>query len=331
MKQIAIFTDSWYPLVNGVVTTLQHIADELREQGYDVLVFHPGLCSKTFKCPSYPEIMLAWRPHVHIKQFFKDYQPQAVHIATEGPVGYAARKWCIDNGKPFTTSYHTKFPEYVRARYPIPLSFTYRYLRIFHSEATATLVTTDSIKKELEERKFKNLITWGRGVDTKKFAFKPGEDNHSLIYVGRVSIEKNIEEFLKLGINGYKKVVVGDGPDLPELKKKYPHVDFQGYKKGDDLVKAYQDASIFVFPSKTDTFGLVMLEANACGLPVAAYPVPGPIDVVQNGVNGYLNDDLGSAVLQAINRVKPESCRAFAEKHSWNSCAKIFLDTLTFF
>ena len=327
--KIAIVTDAWRPQTNGVVKTLSTTADGLRALGHDVTVIEPNQF-KTFPCPTYPEIRLAWLPYGRLSQLLEDFGPDAIHIATEGTLGGAARKWCLRRGFPFTTSYHTQFPEYVRARVPIPLAVSYAHLRRFHSAAARTMVATPAMQRLLESRGFRNIVRWTRGVDVS--LFKPREKNYLdlprpiAMYVGRVAVEKNIEAFLQLDLPG-TKVVVGDGPARAELETKYPTAKFVGYRFGEELAAHVAAADVFVFPSRTDTFGLVLLEAMACGVPVAAYPVTGPIDVVTRGVTGELNDDLRAAALAALE-LDPNQCRAYALTNTWENATRQFLSHL---
>jgi len=327
--RIVIVTDAWSPQVNGVVTTLKTTVATLKNMGRMVLVVEPGLF-KTFPCPSYPEIRLAWFPYAKMNKLLSEFRLDAIHIATEGPLGHSARKWCLENGVPFTTAYHTQFPEYFSARLPIPAAWSYAYLRRFHSTASRTMVATQSMQNQLEAKGFSNIVRWSRGVDTK--LFRPvGKDFLVLpkpiwLYVGRVAVEKNIESFLSLNLPG-TKVVVGDGPALAALTAKYPLVKFAGYQFGEALVEYVASADVFVFPSKTDTFGLVLLEAMACGVPVAAYPVTGPIDVVEQGISGMLHDDLEQAAKLAL-KLNPDYCRKYALKYSWENATIQFLSNL---
>jgi glycosyltransferase involved in cell wall biosynthesis len=327
--KIAIVTDAWRPQTNGVVQTLSTTADALRAGGHDVVVIEPGLF-RTFPCPTYPEIRLAWFPSRRLAAMLAGFDPDAVHIATEGTLGLAARRWCMRESFPFTTSYHTQFPEYVRARAPIPLALSYAHLRRFHSAAQRTMVATAAMQRQLEARGFRNLVRWTRGVDVS--LFKPGDKavlsfpRPIALYVGRVAVEKNIEAFLRLDLPG-TKVVIGDGPARPELEAKYPATKFVGYRYGAELAAHIAAADVFVFPSRTDTFGLVMLEAMACGVPVAAYPVTGPIDVVQPGTTGVLHTDLREAALAALE-IDPAKCRAYALEHTWEAATRQFLSNL---
>ncbi len=327
--KIAIVTDAWSPQVNGVVTTLSRTRDTLTGFGHDVEVVHPG-DFRTFPCPTYPEIRLAWRPTCGIRRRLEAFAPERIHIATEGPLGLAARNFCRRTKRRFTTSYHTQFPQYVRARLPVPLGASYAFLRWFHGGAARTMVATASQREHLANRGFENLAPWTRGVDTE--LFRPGEP-HTLpdprpiwIYVGRVAVEKSIEDFLRLDLPG-TKYVVGDGPERVALARDYPAVRFTGYRFGRELAEILGAADVFVFPSRTDTFGVVMLEAMACGLPVAAYPVTGPADVVEHGVTGILDTDLRRAALAALE-LDGDRCRQAALACSWEEATRQFFGNL---
>ncbi|MCP9439316.1 MAG: glycosyltransferase family 1 protein [Nitrospira sp.] len=327
--RIAIATDAWLPQVNGVVRTLGHTVDHLRASGHEVRLITPA-DFRTYPCPTYPSIRLALFPKPGVKRTLKEFRPHAIHIATEGPIGHAARALCRNLSLPFTTSYHTQFPEYIRARCPVPVRWSYAYLRRFHSRAVRTMIATESMRSLLRERGFKNLEIWARGVDSE--LFQPGpksllsDPRPISMYMGRVAVEKNIEAFLQLDLPG-SKYVVGDGPDLELLRRRYPDVRFTGPKSGQELAAYLAAADVFVFPSLTDTFGLVLLEAMACGVPVAAYPVPGPIDVVQPGKTGMLDNDLRRAVLGALT-LDPADCVAYARRQSWRHCTERFLSLL---
>lgn len=329
--KIVIVTDAWKPQVNGVVTTLEKTGDTLRSQGHEVNFITPNLF-RTIPMPTYPEIRLAIAARKKVWNLLAQYNPDAVHIATEGPLGYAARRYCRKHGLEFTTSYHTQFPEYIRLRAPIPLKVSYAVLRWFHGGATRTLVATQSQRNTLIAHGFNNLVDWSRGVDTD--LFYPRDKNFLnnsrpiSMYMGRVAIEKNIEAFLSLDIPG-SKYVVGDGPDINQLKRKHPEVTFTGVKLGDELASHLAAADIFVFPSRTDTFGLVMLEAMACGVPVAAYPVTGPVDVIKQGETGIMHDDLGVAVREAL-KLDGETARQFALSRSWQASTQQFFSNLAF-
>lgn len=332
--KIAIVTDAWRPQTNGVVTTLSRTAQCLREFGHDVVLMTPeGL--PTIPCPTYPEIRLALFQSGRVSRWLDEERPDALHIATEGPLGLAARRAAIRRGLAFTTSYHTQFPQYLSARYPLPESVTYRWLRWFHSAATRTMVGTEHVRRELTGAGFQNLVLWSRGVDTE--LFRPRADARAaagladvprpiLLFVGRVAVEKSVEDLLALDVAG-TKVIVGDGPALAELRARYPSAIFTGYRYGEALATTVAAADVFVFPSRTDTFGLVMLEAMACGVPVAAYPVTGPIDVVRSGEVGVLHEDLGRAVEGAL-AISRERAREYALGFRWENATTQFLNNL---
>jgi len=326
--RIAIVTDAWAPQTNGVVTTLTATVRCLREMGHEVTLITPeGL--PTVPCPTYPEIRLALFQGRRVQRILEETAPEALHIATEGPLGWAARRAARRLGLRFTTSYHTQFPDYISARLPIPKSVVYAYLHCFHSAASCTMVGTWDVRKDLRRRGFRRLAQWTRGVDTDLFQPRPrtvSPGRPVLIYVGRVAVEKNVEAFCRLKTDA-RKLVVGGGPQLAELQQRYPSVEFLGYRYGAELAAVLADADCFVFPSRTDTFGLVMLEAMACGLPVAAYPVTGPIDVVRDGQTGCLREDLEAAVEGAL-RLDRADCRAQALEYRWEDATRQFLSNL---
>jgi glycosyltransferase involved in cell wall biosynthesis len=329
--RIAIVTDAWLPQTNGVVRTLSLTAEELRRTGHEVELITPREF-RTLPCPTYPEIRLSLFASRAVRRRLDAMQPDVVHIATEGPLGLAARTWCRRRGRAFTTSYHTRFPEYVRARFPIPLAVSYSFLRWFHGPASHTLVATPSMRSALEARGMRNLVIWSRGVDTQLFRPRP-DDRDFLglarplwLYFGRVAIEKGIEDFLGLDLPG-SKVVVGDGPAAEELRRRYPQATFTGYRFGDELARHVAAADVFVFPSRTDTFGLVLLEAMACGVPVAAYPVTGPLDVVIDGATGVLDENLRAAALRAL-QLDREACRDHALRYTWEAATRQFVAAL---
>lgn len=324
--KFVIVTDAWHPQINGVVRTIEATHKELIAMGYEVELVTPQGFT-TIACPTYPEIRLSLWSGRAVAKKLDQCQADALHIATEGPLGIAARRWAMREGKPFTTAYHTRFPEYVRTRFGIPIALSYRFLRWFHNPAQYMLVPTQEIHNVLERRGFGNLKLWSRGVDTNLFypRYPKFENTHHVIYVfvGRVSIEKNIPAFLNLPLKG-EKWVVGAGPQLAQLKKDYPDVVFMGALSADALARVYSIADVCVFPSRTDTFGLVMLEAMACGTPVAAYPVSGPIDVVGNSAAGVLDDDLQSACERAL-KCSTQAAVAHAQAFSWRSCTVAFV------
>jgi glycosyltransferase involved in cell wall biosynthesis len=327
--RLLLVTDAWAPQVNGVVRTLQTTCEHLRRLGHGVQVVEPGQF-RTVPCPTYPDIRLALWPRAQVSAVIARFQPEAVHIATEGPLGQAARRECLARGLPFTTSFHTQFPEYLRLRAPIPTAWTYAWLRRFHGSAVRTFVPTPTQRDKLVARGFKNLRLWSRGVDTS--IFHPAEPCRMnlpgpvAVYMGRVAVEKNIEAFLDLDLPG-SKLVIGDGPDLARLKQRFPNCIFTGALFGRELARHLAGGDVFVFPSRTDTFGLVLLEAMACGLPVAAYPVQGPIDVVQHGVSGFLAEDLREAVFAALQLPRAQAV-AHAAGYSWESAVQTFYRNL---
>ncbi len=327
--KIVIVSDAWYPQINGVVRTLDSLAAELGRIGHDVVFITPDRF-KTIPCPSYPEIRLAWRPGAKVARLIEEHRPCAIHVATEGPLGWAARRYCLAKALPFTTAYHTRFPEYVHARWRVPLSLTYRVLRHFHRPASSIMVATETIERELVRRGFSHIRRWSRGVDTQLFhprAKRPLEFRKPVfLYVGRIAVEKNIEAFLSLDLPG-TKIAVGDGPDLDEIRHRFPEAVFPGVKSGEELARYYASADVFVFPSRTDTFGLVLIEALASGVPVAAFPVPGPLDVIGNSGAGCLNDDLWIAAMTALS-VDRNLCRDHARQFSWETSARQFLGNL---
>lgn len=327
--RIAIVSDAGAPQVNGVVNTLRATQDMLHKAGHGVLMVTPA-GMRSFACPTYPEIRLAYRPYTAVAQALRNFAPHCIHIATEGPLGLAARRYCIQRGLSFTSAYHTRFPEYLAARKILPKALTYRLLRWFHGPSKAVMVPTAGIKQALEAHGFDNAALWGRGVDT--VHFRPEEPEHACVgrplflYVGRLSVEKNIDAFLQLDLPG-AKWVIGDGPLREELERRYPDVRFLGAKAHSELTAYYNCADVFVFPSKTDTFGLVLAEAMACGVPVAAYPVEGPVDVVLNGQSGILSDDLRQACLDAL-KLDRKRVREHALTYSWESATLQFLQHL---
>lgn len=326
--KIAIVTDAWHPQVNGVVTTLKKTGETLSAMGHEVYFVTPQ-SFRTIPCPTYREIRLSLWPGRRVRRLLDAFGPDAVHIATEGPLGLAARRYCRRRKLAFTTSYHTQFPQYVRLRIPIPVGWCYTYLRWFHSAAARTLVPTEHQREALGRRGFANLVIWSRGVDTDLFRPRdtraPGP-RPVLMYMGRVAVEKNLEAFLSLDLPGSKHVI-GDGPDTARLLAKYPAARFTGFRFGEELARILAAADVFVFPSRTDTFGLVLIEAMACGVPVAAYPVTGPVDVVVDGVTGALEEDLARAVHRAL-AVDRAVCRRHAMRYSWRRCTAQFVSFL---
>jgi glycosyltransferase involved in cell wall biosynthesis len=328
--RIALISDAWRPQMNGVVRTLTKTAAELEALGHDVHPITPEPFP-TIACPTYPEIRLALVSGRRIAREMEAISPDAIHISTEGPLGITARRYCLRRGLAFTTAFHTRFPEYVWARFGVPLRFTYAFLRRFHGAGHALMVATPAVERELARRGFRNLRRWTRGVDADLFNPDRRGDWFNLprpifLTVGRLAVEKNIAGFLDLDLPG-SKVVVGDGPQLAELQRRYPAVHFVGKREGEELARCYAAADVFVFPSRTDTFGLVLLEALAAGLPVAAYPVAGPIDVIGDAPVGRLDDDLRRAALACLELPR-KACRDHALKFSWRASAEQFLHNL---
>jgi len=329
--RILIVTDAWKPQVNGVVRTLTTVVGELRDMGHVVEVIGPDRF-RTFPCPTYPDISLSVLPRRRLVRMIEAFQPDALHIATEGPLGIAARRWAKRTGFRFTTAFHTRFAEYVKARTGIPVRPIYAWMRRFHGAGQGTMVATQSLRDELSGRGFSNIRAWSRGVDLDLFRTEPREawdlPRPIFIYVGRVAVDKTIGAFLALDLPG-SKVVVGGGPQLASLQRAYPNVTFTGPRFGAELAQAYAGADVFVFPSLTDTFGLVILEALSCGTPVAAFPVTGPKDVLAgaDGKIGAVNTDLRRAALDALDADR-DACRRHAEGYSWRACAETFLSHL---
>jgi glycosyltransferase involved in cell wall biosynthesis len=333
--KILIVTDAWAPQVNGVVRTLEMTRRELTALGHDVRFSTPEHHT-TMPLPTYPEIRLALFPRGTLLRDIESFAPDAIHIATEGTMGWFARAICVARGLPFSTSFHTRYPDYVHARFPfIPERAVFGALRSFHAPARATMVSTSSLKRELSGHGFGNLCLWSRGVDLERFRPMAGDGFAALgldpprpifLYVGRVAVEKNVEAFLSLALPG-SKVVIGDGPQRAELAARFRSALFLGRQTGDALARLYAASDVFVFPSRTDTYGLVLLEALASGLPIAAYPVAGPIDVVGGAPVAALDEDLGQACRKAL-RIDRQAPRAFAQNCSWRASAEQFLQNL---
>lgn len=323
--RVLVATDAWRPQVNGVVRTYERLEKEVVAQGAELAFLSPS-DFRSVPCPTYPQIRLAIPDQRRADSLIDRLRPDAIHIATEGPVGWMARRYCIARARPFTTSFHTRFAEYVSSRWAVPESWSYAFLRRFHSRSAGVMVATESLRLDLHGRGFKRLLPWTRGVDTDLFRPRPVRcfgDGPIFLYVGRVAVEKNIEAFLRLDLPG-RKVVVGDGPHLDTLRRRFAEVIFTGECQGEELASYYASADVFVFPSRTDTFGMVIIEAMASGLPVAAYPVTGPRDLVVDGVSGVLSEDLGMASMRAL-ALDPQRARARALEFSWQRAASLFL------
>lgn len=327
--RIAIISDAWHPQINGVVTTLTRTCDVLETMGHRVELFAPDRF-RTWPCPGYPDVGLAFLCGPRLRPLLRAFRPDAIHLATEGPVGYAARRFCRHRGFAYTSSFHSYFPEYFKLRVGLPTAVSYGYLRWFHRRSRRVMVATESLVNDLAKKGFERLAIWSRGVDTGRFRPR-GKDfledaRPIFMYAGRVAVEKNIEAFLSLDLPG-TRYVVGDGPQRPELEAKYPGVRFAGYRKGEEFARYLTAADVLVFPSRTDTFGLVMLEALASGVPVAAFPVQGPRDILRDSRAGVLCEDLGQAALRALE-LRPEDCRNQAERYSWQAATRQFLANL---
>jgi len=326
MTRILVATDAWHPQINGVVRTLTMMAEAARSFGVGVGFLTPQ-SFRTFAMPSYPDLRLALPGPAKIAQLIEAANADSIHIATEGPIGLMVRRYCRVHGLPFTTSFHTRFPEYVSARSRIPEAWVWHALRRFHRPSQAVMAATPALAAELRQRGFRNVVLWSRGVDTA--LFHPRDVDLCLpapvfLSVGRVAVEKNLEAFLELDLPG-TKVVVGDGPARLALERNYPQAVFLGARHGEQLGEIYSAADVFVFPSRTDTFGLVLLEALASGLPVAAFPVTGPRDVIGATPVGVLNDDLRTACLEALT-IPRQACVEFAAKHTWQASARVFVE-----
>ncbi len=331
MARILIATDAWHPQVSGVVRTLDTTVKLLRAWGHAVEVIEPTGYSQ-FPVPFYPEIPLCVMRPGRIYQRIWRFRPDHVHISTEGPLGLWVRQFCRRMGWRFTTSYHTRFPEYLKKLAYVPEAGTYAFLKWFHSRSSGMMVATPSLEKELLSRGFTPPVRrWSRGVDLSIFRPRPRVatpyPRPILLYVGRVSHEKGIDDFLKLKIPG-TKLVVGDGPARAALERQYPDAIFLGYRKGEALGEVYAAADVFVFPSRTDTFGIVVIEALASGLPVAAYPVTGPMDIIHRDELGALDNNLAVAVEQALHRGNPQACAEEGARYSWENCTRQFLANL---
>ncbi len=340
--KIAICTDAWHPQVNGVVRSLATTVTQLSERGHEVELITPAQFH-TMPLPGYDEIRLALAPRFGTRRKLGAFRPEVVHIATEGPIGWSARSWCLAHKVPFTTAFHTRFPDYAALRTGIDAEHFWPLVRRFHAPSRAIMVSTASLAQELNARGLGQTRIWSRGID--RTLFRPGHaplpeiaalPGPVLLYVGRIAKEKNLPAFLDCAVPG-NKVVVGDGPDLAELRMRYPKARFLGALSGVQLAQAYCSADAFVFPSRTDTFGLVLIEALACGVPVAAYPVPGPLDII--GANGRgadqsypltvgaLDEDLGLAIRKAL-RLDPLAAAVIGASYSWERATDQFLAAL---
>ncbi len=324
--KIMIVTEAWDPQVNGVVRTLKMTTRELESLGHEVRVVNPDMFF-SFPCPTYPEIRIALATRAHFRKIIDGFDPDVLHIATEGPLGWAARGVALERGWRFSTGFHSRFPEYLHMRIRLPLSLSYALLRKFHNAGVATMVPTPVMLKTLDALQFSKGVLWSRGVNTDVFHADgdrlPRTDKPVFLYVGRLAVEKSVEDFLSLDLPG-EKWVAGEGPSAAALRRRYPEARWFGLLSGDDLARIYRSASVMVFPSHTDTFGLVMIESMACGTPVAAFPVTGPIDVLGDGPGGVMHTDLRQACLQALKLDRKQVAR-YAQKFSWAAATRQFL------
>jgi glycosyltransferase involved in cell wall biosynthesis len=327
--RVLIATDAWHPQINGVVRSLENMAREASALGAEIAFVTPDLF-RTLPMPSYPEIRLALASTAAVRRKMAAIAPDFVHIATEGPVGLAVRRACLADGITFTTSYHTRFPEYLAARLPVPMGWSYAALRRFHNAGAGIMVSTATLERELAAKGFAPLMRWSRGVDAHLFRPRPGLaapfPGPVFLYVGRLAVDKSLDRFLALDLPG-TKVVVGDGPARAGLEAAFPAARFLGSLTGEALAEIYATADVFVFPSATDTFGIVLLEALASGLPIAALPVAGPMDVIGSSGCGVLDHDLRRAALAALD-VPREQCRAYGLSFTWEASARQFLDNV---
>ena len=329
MSRLLIATDAWHPQVNGVVRSLEAIAAHAASFDMEVHFLTPQ-SFRTLPLPGYGEIRLALATASAAAAAITHVQPDFIHIATEGPIGLATRRYCLRVDLPFSTSYHTRFPEYLAARAPVPVWLSYAFLRRFHNAGAGTMVSSPSLERNLVKQGFKRLLHWSRGVD--ETLFRPRAEQvldlprPIFLFVGRIAVEKNVEAFLRLELPG-SKVVVGDGPMLGRLKAAYPEAHFMGPQQGEELARTYASSDVFVFPSLTDTFGIVLLEALASGLPIAAYPVMGPLDVLGESQAGVLDHDLQRAALAALE-IPRELCRAHASTFTWKRSAAQFFGNI---
>jgi glycosyltransferase involved in cell wall biosynthesis len=324
--KILIVTDVWRPQVNGVVRCQEAVLGELKKMGHDVLVVHPGMF-RSVPYPLYKEIRFSLFPSRKLRKIVSEFSPDRIHISTEGPLGLAARRICVSAKISFTTAYHTHFPQYLWEQLRIPEFLSWPFFRWFHGKSSRVLASSETTAGMLRKQGISKAIAWTRGIDRSVFFEREREnlgERPILLHAGRVSSEKNLPAFLNCSVHG-TKVVVGDGPIREKLEKQFPNVKFLGWRFGEELAKAYSSADVLVFPSRTDTFGMVMIEANACGTPIAAYNVCGPVDIVKNGENGWLDEDLDVAIQNALS-VSRKSCVKSSLVWDWEIAAKMLLE-----
>lgn len=323
--RILLVTDAWHPQVNGVVRCNESVIAELRKQGHEVLVVHPGMF-RSVPYPFYKEIRLSLLPSRRLRRIAREFRPDRVHISTEGPLGVAARRMCVREKREFTTAYHTHFPKYLWDHLRIPSALSWPFFRWFHGRSQRVLASSESAARILRDAGIANAVAWTRGIDRSVFLPCGREDlgeGPILLHAGRLSVEKNVRAFLRCRVPG-TKVLVGDGPERAALQKEFPEAVFLGWRFGKELAQAYSSADVLVFPSRTDTFGMVMIEANACGTPIAAHPVHGPLDIVVPGVNGEMDEDLEVAIVRAL-RVSREDCLRSSGRWNWSDAARMLL------
>ncbi len=327
--RIVLISDAWHPQVNGVVTTVKNTVISLKQLGHEVELITPDRF-KTYPWPGYPDVGMAFLCGPKLRPIIEAFKPDAIHLVTEGSIGFAARRYCLELGYRYTSSYLSRFPEYFKLRTGFPMSVSAAYLRWFHGESSRVMVATASLEEEMQKKGYQHLARWSRGVDTEVFHPQTKayiQDQRPIfMFTGRVAIEKNIEAFLKLELPG-TKYVIGDGSHRELLVEKYPTVRFTGYQHGENLARYLAAADVFVFPSLTDTFGVVLLEALACGVPVAAYPVQAPKDVIRDSKVGVLSEDLQQAALTALS-LSPQACQSYAQEYTWQKCTQQFVDNL---
>lgn len=323
--KILLVTDAWHPQVNGVVRCNESVVAELRKRGHDVLVIHPGMF-RSVPYPLYREIRFSLLPFRKLRRMIEKFGPDRVHISTEGPLGIAARRICVRGKREFTTAYHTHFPKYLWDHLRVPPALSWPFFRWFHGKSHRVLASSESAAAELRNRGIPRAVAWTRGIDESVFHPREKQDlgeRPILLHAGRLSVEKNIRAFLNCRSEG-TKVLVGDGPERAALEREFPNAVFLGWRFGEELARIYSSADVLVFPSRTDTFGMVMIEANACGTPIAAYPVHGPLDIVENGVNGEMDEELEIAISRALS-VSRESCVNSSKRWSWERAADLLL------
>lgn len=327
--RIALISDAWDPQINGIVTTVKNTIQSLEKTGHEIELITPDLF-RTWPCPGYPDVRLSFLCGPKMRPIVKAFRPDAIHLFTEGPVGYAVRRYCRHYRYRYTSSFHSRFPEYFKMRVGFPMVVSSTYLKWFHYRSERIMVATESVEQELAGKGYRRLVRWSRGVDTDLFRPRSKDfiqdERPVFLYTGRVAIEKNLEAFLDLKLPG-TKWIIGDGPYRKVLEQKYPEVRFKGYQQGENLARYIAASDVFVFPSETDTFGNVVLEALASGVPVAALPVQGPKDIIKSPKVGILSRNLQQAAMEAL-KLNPQDCRKFALNYTWEKCTRQFMENL---